>query len=196
MGRAARRVAADLFAPQVQRPLQSLLSQVYGKPVELNFTKVRRPQLDSEVLASLVTQKLRDRRNTPRKIIREVVSRTQLPMSQSAVPSLASHAAAATRSLARDPSTSSSGRKRAPIASIIQQLRLKQISSVRVSAAGRLGKRMTANRAQEKVARKGLTSKGPGYMVRGFKKNHTDFTFEAGKRRVGAFGIKVYVGHS
>lgn len=196
LGRAARRLAADLFSPQIQRPLQSLLSQTYGKPVELNLTKLKRPQLDSEVLASVVTQKLRDRRNTPRKVIRDMVSRTQLPMSQSQVHSLADHAAAATRALARDPSTSSGGRRRAPIANVLAQLRLKQISSVRVSAAGRLGKRMTANRAQEKVARKGLTSKGPGYMVRGFKKNHTDFTFEAGKRRVGAYGIKVHVGHS
>ena len=195
-GRAARQLAADLFSPTTQRPLQSLLSQVYGKPVELNLVKLQRPHLNSEILASLVTQKLKDRRNTPRRVIREVVWKAQLPIAQSQVPSQSDHAIAATKALAKDPSTSSMARAKAPIGHIMHSLRLKQVSSIAVGANGRLGKRMTANRADKKTARKGLTSKGPGFIVRGVRKNHTDYSFRAGKRRVGAFGIKVSVGHS
>lgn len=196
VGRAARRLAADLFSPTTQKPLQSLLSQVYGKPVELNLVELRRPQLNSDILASLVTQKLKDRRNTPRRVIRDVVWKAQLPTTQSQVPSQADHAIAATKALAKDPSTSSMARAKAPIGHIMHSLRLKQVSSIAVGANGRLGKRMTANRADKKTARKGLTSKGPGFIVRGVRKNHTDYSFRAGKRRVGAFGIKVSVGHS
>jgi hypothetical protein len=195
-GRAARQLATDLFSPTTQKPLQSLLSQVYGKPVELNLVQLKRPQLNSDILASLVTQKLKDRRNTPRRVIRDVVWKAQLPTSQSQVPSQADHAAAATKALAKDPSTSSMARAKAPIGHIMHSLRLKQVSSIRVGANGRLGKRMTANRADKKTARKGLTSKGPGFVVRGTRKNHTDYSFLAGKRRVGAFGIKVSIGHS
>lgn len=174
----------------------SLLSQTYGKPVELNIVKLDNPHLNSDILASLVTQKLKDRINTPRRVVRDVVSRAQLPTAQSQVPSQTDHAAAALKALAKDPSTSSLARTKAPIGHIMHSLRLKQVSSITVNAAGRLGKRMTANRADKKDARKGLTSKGPGYVIRGVRKNHTEYSFEAGKRRVGAFGIKVAVGHS
>lgn len=195
-GRAARRLAVDLLSPNTQRPLQSLLSQMYGKPVELNLTELKRPQLNSDILASLVTQKLKDRRNTPRRVIRDVVWKAQLPTQQSQVPSQADHAAAAVKALAKDPSSSSMARQKAPISHIMHALRLKQVSSISVGANGRLGKRMTANRADSKMARKGLTSKGPGFLVRGTRKNHTNYSFQAGKRRVGAFGIKVSIGHS
>ncbi|OQO13921.1 hypothetical protein B0A48_00796 [Cryoendolithus antarcticus] len=194
--RTARRLATDLLCPTIKAPIESLLSRLYAKPVTLHLTKLARPQLDAEILANLVTQKLRDRRNTPRKVIRDAVWRAQLPVSQSQVPSLASHAKAAETALARDPSRATLGRQRASLSSVVAGLRLKQVSSVYVSAAGRLGKRMTANRAQEKVARKGLTSKGPGFMVRGVGKAHTRVALKAGKRRVGAFGIRVAVGHS
>jgi ribosomal protein S3 len=169
---------------------------VYGKPVELNLVELKRPQLNSDILASLVTQQLKDRRNTPRRVIREVVWKAQLPTAQSQVPSQADHAIAATKALAKDPSTSSLARAKAPIGHIMHSLRLKQVSSIAVGANGRLGKRMTANRADKKTARKGLTSKGPGFLVRNVRKNHTDYSFRAGKRRVGAFGIKVSIGHS
>lgn len=195
-GRAAKRLATDLLSPTTQRPLQSLLSQMYGKPVELNITELKRPQLNSDILSSLAAQQLKDRRNTPRRVIRNLVWKAQLPTAQSQVPSQADHAAAAVKALAKDPSTSSLARAKAPIGHIMHALRLKQVSSIRIGANGRLGKRMTANRADSKTARKGLTSKGPGFLVRGTRKDHTDFSFQAGKRRVGAFGIKVAIGHS
>ncbi|KAM0723467.1 hypothetical protein Q7P37_000453 [Cladosporium fusiforme] len=196
IGRAAKRLAVDLLSPTMQRPLESLLSKTYGKPVELNLVQLKQPHLNSDILASLVAQKLKDRRSTPRKVVRELVGRAQLPTAQSQVPSQADHAAAALKALAKDPSTSSLARSKAPIGHIMHSLRLKQVSSIRVGADGRLGKRMTADRSEKKTARKGLTSKGPGYVLRGVIKNHTDYSFEAGKRRVGAYGIKVTVGHS
>jgi hypothetical protein len=180
-GHAARKLAADLFSPTTQKPLQSLLSQVYGKPVELNLVNLKRPHLNSDILASLVTQKLKDRANTPRRVIRDVVWKAQLPIAQSQVPSQADHAIVATKALAKDPSTSSMARAKAPIGHIMHSLRLKQVSSIAVGANGRLGKRMTANRADKKTARKGLTSKGPGFLVRGVRKNHTDYSFRAAR---------------
>jgi len=70
------------------------------------------------------------------------------------------------------------------------------VSSVRVQAAGRLSARMTANRAQKKIARRGANGKGAGYMTRGFRKGHVGVSFKAGKRRIGAYGVRVDLGHS
>lgn len=188
-------VGSDIFSPAMQRPLASLLSQAYGKPVELRLTKLARPHLDSSILASVITQQLRDRRNPPRRVTRNAVWRVPLPEA-SQVPSMAEHAAVAVRELKRKPALRSVGRQRTSVAKVLAELRLKRVSSLSVETAGRLGKRMTANRAEGKVARKGLTSKGPGYLVRGVRPIHAQYTVKAGKRRVGAFGVKVRVGHS
>ena len=195
-GRAAKRLAADLFSPTTQLPFQSLLSRVYGKPVELNLVRLNAPQLNSDILASLVAHRLRDRSNTPRRVVRDVVWKAGLPTSQSQVPSQADHAAVATKALSKDPSISSLARAKAPIGHIMHSLRLKQVSSISVGAKGRLGKRMTADRAEKKTARKGLTSKGPGFVVRGVGKSHISHGFQIGKRRVGAYGVRVTIGHS
>ena len=50
--------------------------------------------------------------------------------------------------------------------------------------------------AEKKTARKGLTSKGPGFVVRGVGKSHISHGFQIGKRRVGAYGVRVTIGHS
>lgn len=196
IGRAAQRLATDLFSPKMKTPLESLLSRTYGKPVELNLTQLKKPELNAHILSRLVAQKLKDRRNTARRIVRDAVWGARLPTQQSQVPSQTDHAAAALKALAKDPSTSSLARSKAPIGHIMHSLRMKQVSSISVLAGGRLGKRMTANMAEYKLARKGLTSKGPGYVLRGVRKNHIEYGWSKGKRRVGAFGIKVHIGHS
>ena len=73
---------------------------------------------------------------------------------------------------------------------------MSQVSSVRVEAAGRLSKRITANRSQRKVARRGANAKSAGFMVRGFRKAHMAVSMKAGKRRIGSYGIRVDLGHS
>lgn len=79
---------------------------------------------------------------------------------------------------------------------ILRDLNLSQVSSVSVGAAGRLTKRISANRAQSKVARRGATAKGEMHLLKGWQKQSVTGAIRAGKRRIGQYGIRVELGHS
>lgn len=79
---------------------------------------------------------------------------------------------------------------------ILKDLTISQVSSVRVEAGGRLSKRITANRAQGKIAIRGATRKGPTHMLRGAIKANTAHAVRAGKRRIGSYGVRVSLGYS
>ncbi|KAK4550818.1 hypothetical protein LTR36_000398 [Oleoguttula mirabilis] len=193
----AKRSAVNLFDPAHQAGLQSLLSKVYSKPVELNIIRLRRPHLDADILSSVVTQKLRDRKSAPRRVIRDAAWKAQLPTDRSVVELQQAKKQPGTMVTSRALERSSAfGPLRTETSKIIQQLKLSQVSSVRVEAAGRLSKRITANRSQRKVARRGANAKSAGYMLRGFRKAHVMVSQKAGKRRIGSYGIRVDLGHS
>lgn len=193
----ARRTAVNLLDPAHQAGLQSLLSKVYSKPVELNIVKLRRPHLDADVLSAVVTQKLRDRKSSPRRVIRDAAWKAQLPTDRSVVELQQAKKLPGTMVTSRALERSSAfGPLRTQTSKILEQLRLSQVSSVRVEAAGRLSKRMTANRSQRKVARRGANAKNAGYMLRGFRKGHLSVSLKAGKRRIGSYGVRVDLGHS
>lgn len=197
IARSSARASINLFDPAHQAGLQSLLAKTYGKPVELNIIKLRRPHLDSDILAGVVTQKLRDRRLPPRRVIRDAAWKAQLPSEREVMElqqaKKQSGVAISSKALER---SSAFGPLRQSTSNILRQLKLSQVSSVRVEAAGRLSKRITANRAQRKVARRGANGKAPGYMMRGFRKSHVSVTLRAGKRRIGAYGVRIDLGHS
>ncbi|QIX02367.1 hypothetical protein AMS68_007884 [Peltaster fructicola] len=195
MANVLKYAGSDIMKPEMRAPLASLLSQAYGKPVEINFTNLSQPHLDAGMLATVLKQQLQDRKNTPNKVIRSGVLRVQLPSANS-VPSSADHAALAIRALKRKPSLRGVGMRRTTVSQVIEEMKLKKVSSLRVETAGRLGKRMTANRSAFKSSRKGLSSKGPGCIVRGVHPLHAQPALKHGKRRVGAFGVRVTVGHS
>jgi len=194
---AARRSAVDLLDSAHSAGLQSLLSRLYGKPVELQLTKLHRPHLDADILASVVTQKLRDRKTAPRRVIRDAAWKVQLPTDRSVVELQQAKKQPGTAVTSRAVERASAfGPLRTQTSNILRSLKLSQVSSVRVEAAGRLSKRITANRSQRKVARRGANAKGAGYMVRGFRKGHVKVAMRAGKRRIGSYGIRVDLGHS
>ncbi|KAK4580472.1 hypothetical protein LTR86_000675 [Recurvomyces mirabilis] len=171
----ANRHAVDLLDPSHQAGLQSLLTKVYNKPVELEIVRLRRPHLDADILSSYVTQRLLDRALGPRRVIRDAAWKSNLPTPR-VVTELQQAKRQPGRMISSDTLTSSSsfGPLREQTSAILRSIRLSQVSSVKVEAAGRLSKRMTANRAQKKIARRGANGKGPGYMMRGFKKAHSE----------------------
>jgi ribosomal protein S3 len=181
--------------PKQQAGLQSLISRMYNKPVEFKMIRLSKPHLDADILAAFVAQLLTDRRNTPRRVIRDATWKAPLPNA------LAITAITQTK-LQKQPRTFSpadftiGAASRTSAQGIVEELGLSQVSSVQVEAAGRLTKRLTANRSQRKMARAGANAKGPGYMLRGFRKAHVQYAFRGGKRRVGQFGIRVRLGHT
>ena len=191
---AVRRGAAPILDASHKQGLQSLLSQTYGKPVELNFTKLQRPHYDADVLAQVVVQRLKDRKNQPRRVIRDATWKAKLPSSTT----LAKQRQETQQRNAERPqiTLASLTHTPAPTSSILKDLDLSTVSSVQVSAAGRLSKRITANRAQGKIARVGATAKGETHWLRGARKSNVDYAVRHGKRRIGGYGVKVYLGHS
>lgn len=175
--------------------LRRIMEQVYKRPVDLKLIKLSKPQLDADILSAVVAQQLKDRRNTPRRVIRDATWRAALPNAQ-AVSNIiqAKHERQPERfrwddfTLANTSQTNSS--------TILDKVALSQVTSVGVEAAGRLTKRLTANRSQRKMARHGATAKEAGPILRGFQKAHVQHGFSGGKRRVGQFGIRVALGHA
>lgn len=183
-----------LLQPSQQAGLQSLIAQIYGKPVDLKLIKLNKPHLDADILAAIVAQRLRDRRNNTRRVIRDATWKAPLPNPQTiAAIQQAKHQRKPTAFSWRDFTFGNTAQTSA--ATITDQLAVSQVSSVQVEAAGRLTKRLTANRAEKKMARIGATAKGRARMVRGFRKAHVQKGFAVGKRRVGQFGIRVSLGH-
>lgn len=174
--------------------LKSLLARMYGKQVHLNLIKISRPHLDADILSQYVAQRLRDRRFTPRRVIRDATWKAPLPSAQ-AVANIRTAKLQSTPQKFTWQDFTFGNAAQTNATSIVDGLGLSQVSSIQVEAAGRLTKRLTANRSAKKMARRGAASKGPAFMLRGFRKAHTHYAFASGKRRVGQFGIKVSVGH-
>jgi len=184
--------------PHMQERLQRLISRMYGKPVHLSLVELAQPHLDAEILGAFVAQRLKDRRSVTRGVIRDATWKVPMPGAD-AVNTLqlrkAALAEAHSRPLAWQSLTlDTASRTTAP--AITESLALSQITSARVEAAGRLTKRLTANRSQRKSARFGANAKGPAYVMRGFRKASVQYSFTSSKRRVGQFGVHVSLGHS
>jgi hypothetical protein len=185
----------SLLSPIQQEGLQSLIARIYSKPVDLRMIPLSKPHLDADILAAYVAQRLSDRRNTPRRVIRDATWKAPLPTAQAMVD-------LAQKKLQQQPQKFTfqdfmiGNAERTSSTGIVDTLGLSQVSSVQVEAAGRLTKRLTANRSQRKMARRGANAKGPGYMLRGFRKSHVQYAFRGGKRRVGQYGIRVSLGHT
>ncbi|KAI5366376.1 Putative ribosomal protein VAR1 [Septoria linicola] len=193
-----RRQANDsdaILDPRQKVGLQSLIARMYGKQVDLQLTKIKRPHLDADILAAYVAQRLRDRRFTPRRVIRDATWRAPLPSAQAVANINNAKLRAMPQKFSWQDFTLGNAAQ-ASATGIVESLSLSQVSSIQIEAAGRLTKRLTANRSAKKMARRGTASKGPAYMLRGFRKAHTHYAFASGKRRVGQFGIKVSVGHT
>ncbi|KAF2162008.1 hypothetical protein M409DRAFT_58764 [Zasmidium cellare ATCC 36951] len=184
-----------ILDPAQQVGLQGLIARIYGKPVDLKLIKLNKPHLDADILSAVVAQRLRDRRNTPRRVIRDATWKAPLPNAQAVAAIQQKKAQRQAVKFSWDDFTvgnlgqTSNG-------TIKEKLALSQVSSVEVEAAGRLTKRLTANRSAKKMARRGANSKGPAVLLRGFRKAHVQYAFAGGKRRVGQFGIRVSLGHA
>ncbi|SMR52594.1 unnamed protein product [Zymoseptoria tritici ST99CH_3D1] len=181
--------------PAQQKGLESLISRIYSKPVSFKMIQLAKPHLDADILAAYVAQLLTDRRNTPRRVIRDATWKAPLPNAL-AITAI-TQAKLQKRPRVFSPQDFTLGAaSRTSAQGIVEELGLSAVSSVQVEAAGRLTKRLTANRSQRKMARAGANAKGPGVMLRGFRKAHVQVAFRGSKRRVGQFGIRVRLGHT
>ena len=187
----------SLLDPQHQIGLTALMSQVFGKPVEVKLKKLARPHQDADLQAQVATQKLKDRTLTSRNAVRDVAWGAPL-ISQNAVTKLRQERAA--RESKRKPvllqSLTMGEASATKTSDILRDLNLSQVTSVSARAAGRLTKRISADQAVSKFARRGATTKHETHLLKGFQKTNITKGFRAGKRRIGSYGIRVQLGHT
>lgn len=193
----ARANTVPLLDHAHQVPLQSLLSKLYGKPVELHLTQLQSPSHNAEILAAHTRQFLNNRMNTARRGVLNATKDAMLP-TERAVTAMQQAKQLAPTMVPGTAVTKSSawGRHRVDSSTILRELKLSQVSSIYVETGGRLSKRMTANRSTRKSARRGLNSKSAGFLLRGWKKVHHQSAMRTGKRRVGVFNVRVNLGHT
>lgn len=194
---AARRVPAPLLDPAHQRGLTSLLSRTYGKPVKLNLVPIKKPHQDADILAQYVVQKLRDRKNTPRRVIRDAAWKADLPtalaLTRKQQAQQARQIEEARAPLTLDKMTLGGVGK---VTDVLKGLSLSQVSSVRVAAGGRLSRRITANRADSKMAIRGASRKAPTHYLQGAVKTNSAHALRSGKRRIGSYGVRISLGYT
>lgn len=83
---------------------------------------------------------------------------------------------------------------------ILNYIKYKRVSGIRIEASGRLTRRYTASRSQHKVRYKGnlentySSIKGyPSVVLRGSLKPNLQYTKLYSKSRIGSFGIKSWI---
>ena len=162
--------------------LISLLEKVYGKRVEIKLIDLKSLHLNSDVFASSVALKLRDRKNNPVRILRKAILQIVR------VPDL--------HTLITFDDNSETINKNNIISTIKQQV----VSGVRFEASGRLTRRLTAMRAVFKYRyvgslknlRSSLNNKS-ATLLRGYAKANSQYTLINSKTRNGTFGLKGWV---
>lgn len=85
---------------------------------------------------------------------------------------------------------------------VLKTLKHLKLAGVRIEAKGRLTKRFTASRSVFKMKYKGglknvdSSFKGiPAVMLRGIVKSNVQYSFLSGKNRIGAYGVKGWIGN-
>lgn len=193
------RFVPHFFSPQHQAGLTSLLTQVYNKPVHLNLVKLNVQHHDADILAQRVALQLKDRKATPRRVIRDASWKAEMP---SGIAITKQKQELLQRKAMQKPLTlegltmGSRENNMMGVSDVLKDLALPQVTAVGIRTSGRLGARLTADQAKTKVARRGLTVKGEGHVVRGVEKGNKTQGMRHGKRKIGVFGVKVDLGHS
>lgn len=157
----------------------NLINKLYNKYVEIYIVELRSIHLNSDVFSSAVMLKLRDRKNKAVRILRKAI------LKMVKIPDL--------HTIITFYSTIVSINKY----NILNFLKQQVISGVRFEAAGRLTRRLTAERAISKNRYMGsLKEMNSSYnnesatMLRGCVKSNSQYTIVDSKTRNGSFGLK------
>ncbi|KAF1986271.1 hypothetical protein K402DRAFT_463897 [Aulographum hederae CBS 113979] len=178
-------IRPPLLSPSFKAPLEASLARLYKKPVTLNLIPISHPSQNADILAQVVATQLRTPRSAVLRVIRNAIRYTKLaPPRRSEM-----------NQPKRDPIPGARQTAQSIQDAVMGRLRYRGVSSVRVEVRGRLTKRMTANRAVKKVAMKGRGNKGAAYMLRNSVKSNVASSLGTGKRRTGAYGVRIEVGH-
>lgn len=203
--------------------LTSLLEKIYRKKIDFNIVNLKYYYLNSHILSNIIVKRLRKRRNRIIKVLSACLSYIKVPHLSESI-SLGNNNIRQelenTRLnnifynkdikhnddylnflLTNNYNISAYGTYTNDIEDkVIKSLRYKILNGVRIEAAGRLTKRITAARSIFKIKYKGslknidYTYKNlPSAMLRGNSKSNLQHSKLVHKTRIGSFGIKGWI---
>ena len=202
-------------------PLKSLIEKIYKKKIEFNIVIVKNYHLNSDILAQIVTSKIRNRKNRVLKVLKASVRKIKTPILnkktiirvpfiltglQNTIISdflLKSNVNSLSKDLVNKALESFYNLKKTLEQEenlddiVLDSLKYKVISGVKVQASGRLTRRITASRAIYKFkyvgTLKNVDSSFEGLSSvtsKGNQKLKVQYSLLKSKTKIGAFGLK------
>ena len=169
--------------------LKKIISKLYNKKVEFNFVNLKSIHLNSDIFSNAIAIKLRNRENRLLTVLKKALALVSL--------------SSVNNVLFYDRDNDNHNNKQnklGTIKNVLDTVKYKSVFGVRLEAAGRLSKRLTASRSVFKLKYKGtlkniesVYKNRPIVVLRGNLKPNIQYTNINSKTRNGSFGLKGWV---
>lgn len=173
--------------------IKSLLSRIYKKKIELNFINLKYLHLNNDNFIESINTKLKNRNNRLLRVLRKAIKLVKIPSSKL-------HYSKYIDSVQKRETKGFKLNISDMEKFVMDTLKYKVVNGVRVEAAGRLSKRLTASRSVFKMKYKGSIKnidssykKISSTMLRGYTKPNVQQTSISSKTRNGSFGLKGWI---
>ena len=209
-------------------PLTNLVQKIYNKKVEFNLVNLKYLHLNSHIFTETIATKLRNRKNKLIKVLRaslrmvkiaslnklailEDVSKRQNIIQNLKVNLLLSDPLFLNRERQNKddleltlkrlfPKSMKDRASKDIVNTVLNSIKHKPVSGIRIEAAGRLSRRIIAERSVFKFKYKGnlrnIDSSYKGFssvILRGHAKSNLQYTKVKSKTRIGSFGLKGWI---
>lgn len=197
-------------------PLKKLLEKFYNKKIEFNLVSLKYFYLNSDIFSQIVTNKIKNRKNKLLRVLKSSLRKVKTPiLNKKTVYPITTKFLGVQNNIINDNLNYLNDKlnnildnyfvKKNLIdknieQNIINSIKYKIISGIRVQASGRITKRITAARAILKFRYVGTLKnidssykKLSSSVVRGNEKSNLQYTKSKSKTRIGAFGLKSWI---
>ena len=176
--------------------LKNIISNIYKKNVELNIVNMKYIHYNSNILTEAVSVKLKNRNNRLLKVLKKAIKLLRLPQIKSLTYKTKENSKV-NNTFENNLTTSNLNND---LISIFNDIKYKTVNGVRIEAAGRLSKRLTASKSVFKYKYKGSLKdidssyeKTSSTISRGHVKQNIQYVKINSKTRNGAFGLKGWI---
>lgn len=190
------------------------MEKVYRKDIKFNIIGLKTYNLDSNIFSQIVTSKIKKKRNKPLRVITTSVRKTKIHslkknMLRRLYVELINKQNYIISNNVKNINTSKNYITNALFKkfykkkikhSVLYSIKNKAIVGVRVEVSGRITRRLIAQRARQKIRYKGtlrnIDSSYRGYpsvMLKGYEKRTLQYAQFSSKRRIGAYGLKLWI---
>jgi len=163
--------------------LNSKISEIFDRKVKFDIVNLKYIHLNSDIFSNSIALKLKDRNNRLLKVLKKALTLVKLPPLNLLI-----------KSIDNNPYINGN------LLQVLNTMKYKVISGVRLQGSGRLTRRLTASRSISKHRYKGnlkniySSFKNISTVVlRGYLKPNIQYAYTESKTRNGAFGLKSWV---